>query len=88
MIWYPPEISVIFQPLRSRGRVIWKSEDASLRVRGLVRLVASLALVSTMPIMWGNLYTSTEFIESIRIATSLEWADAGMRATMIRLLQL
>jgi hypothetical protein len=32
------------------------------------------------------LYTSAEFVESIRIATSLEWTDAGMRASMIRLL--
>jgi hypothetical protein len=31
-----------------------------------------------MPIMWGNLYTSAELLKSIRIATSLEWADARM----------
>jgi hypothetical protein len=74
-----PRISVFFQPLRCRGRVIWKSEDASLWVQGLVRPVTPLALVSTTPIMWGNLYTSIELIESIRIATSLEWADVGMR---------
>ena len=30
------------------------------------------------PIMWGNLYTFAEFIKSIRIATSLEWANARM----------
>jgi hypothetical protein len=30
------------------------------------------------PIMWKNLYTSAEFIKSIRIATSLEWANARM----------
>jgi hypothetical protein len=35
------------------------------------------------PIVWGNLYTSAEFNESIRIATSLEWADAGMRSPVI-----
>ena len=28
------------------------------------------------PILWGNLYTSVEFIKSIRIATSLEWVNA------------
>ena len=27
--------------------------------------------------MWGNLYTSTEFIKSIRIAMSLEWEMLG-----------
>jgi hypothetical protein len=33
----------------------------------------------TVSILWENLYTSAKFIESIRIATSLEWADARMR---------
>ena len=37
-----------------------------------------------VPIVWANLYTSVEFNASIRIATSLEWADAGMRSPMIR----
>jgi hypothetical protein len=30
------------------------------------------------PIMWRNVYTSAELLESIRIATSLECADARM----------
>ena len=30
------------------------------------------------PIMWGNLYTSAELLKPIRIATSLEWANARM----------
>jgi hypothetical protein len=47
---------------------------------GLSRL---LIMEGIVPIMWGNLYTSTEFNESIRIATSLEWADGGMRSPMI-----
>ena len=32
----------------------------------------------TVSILWENLYTSAEFNESIRIATSLEWTDARM----------
>jgi hypothetical protein len=28
------------------------------------------------PTMWENVYTFVEFIKSIRIASSLEWADA------------
>jgi hypothetical protein len=31
------------------------------------------------PIVWGNLYTSAEFIKYIRIATFLEWANARMK---------
>ena len=30
------------------------------------------------PMVWGNLYTSAEFIKSIRIATSLEWTNVRM----------
>jgi hypothetical protein len=30
------------------------------------------------PIMWGNLYTSAEFIKSIRIGMFFEWANARM----------
>jgi hypothetical protein len=30
-----------FRPLRNRGRVIWKSKDASLRVRDLVRPITA-----------------------------------------------
>ena len=69
----------VFQPLRSHGRVIWISKVTYFRVCGLVRPVAPLALVSTTLVMWGILYISVEFIESIRIATSLEWVDARMR---------
>jgi hypothetical protein len=29
--------------------------------------------------MWGNLYNLCRVMESIPIATSLEWADAGRR---------
>ena len=42
-------------------------------------LFGPLITKGIVPIVWGNLYTSTKFIKSIQIATSLEWVDAGMR---------
>ena len=47
-------------------------------------LFRPLIMEGIAAIMWGNLYTSIEHIESIQIATSLEWAIAGMRSLMIR----
>ena len=37
-----------------------------------------LIMDEVAPIVSENLYTSAEFIKSIRIATSLEWANARM----------
>ena len=41
-------------------------------------LFCPLIIDEVAPIVWRNLYTSAEFIKPIRIATSLEWADAKM----------
>jgi len=41
-------------------------------------LLCLLIMEGIVPIMWGNLYTSVEFIKSIRLAMSLEWVDARM----------
>jgi hypothetical protein len=37
-----------------------------------------LIMEGIAPLVWENLYTSAEFTKSIRIATSLEWANARM----------
>ena len=71
--------SVFFQPLRNYSRVIWKSEDVSLQIRGLVRPVPTTAHGLELCLSCEEICTSAEFIESIRIAMSLEWAYAGMR---------
>jgi hypothetical protein len=42
----------------------------------LLGLFDLLTMEGTVPIMWGNVYTFAEFNKPIRIATSLEWADA------------
>ena len=66
-----------FQPLRSRSRVIWTSKVAYIRVRVSLGLFRPLIMDEVAPIVWGNLYTSVEFIKSIQIATSLEWEMLG-----------
>jgi hypothetical protein len=56
------------------------------RPRYLTNGQRHLASTSQQPMVVHHA-TSAGPIESIRIATSLKWVDAGMRATMIRLLQ-
>jgi hypothetical protein len=78
-----------FRPLRSRGRIIQTSKVALFRVR-LYEVSLDLSKPMTsgvgLCLSCGEIYTtSAEFPESIRIATSLEWATAGMRSQMIRL---
>ena len=41
-------------------------------------LFCPLIMDEVAPIMWGNLYTSIESLKPIRIAMSLEWANARM----------
>ena len=44
----------------------------------LLGLFRPLIMDEVAPIMLGNLYTSAELLKPIRIATSLEWANARM----------
>ena len=37
-----------------------------------------LIMDEVAPIVWGNLYTNVELLKPIRIAASLEWANARM----------
>ena len=78
-IRYPPEIGVFSN---SWEAVVELYEHLRSRTFGYgvsLGLCCPLITEGIAPILWGNLYTSAEFIKSIRIATSLEWADARMR---------
>ena len=68
-----------FQPLRSRGRVIWKSRVAPKRARGLVRSISTTDHGRDSAYMWGNVYTAIVLLKSIQIDISLEWVDARLR---------
>jgi hypothetical protein len=51
----------------------------TIRYEVSLGLFHPLIMDSITPIVWGIVYTSIELTKSIRIATSLEWADARMR---------
>ena len=55
----------------------------TFRYRVSLGLFHPLIMEGMVSIVWGKLYTSTELIKSVRIATSLEWVDARMWSPMI-----
>ena len=83
-IRYLPEISVFSNPWEAVVEFYGNLRSCTFGYGVSLGLFHPLIMEVMVPIMWGKWYTSAEHIKSIRIATPLEWADAGMRWPMIR----
>ena len=76
-IWYLPGFCVS-NPSEAIVELYGHLRSCTFRYEVSLSLFCPLIMDEVAPIMWGNLYTSAEFIKSIQIATSLEWANARM----------